>query len=83
MRAICKYKVGDKVKIKSLDWYNKNKNKALRECVDCGNRMFTPQMSKWCGMVVTIVHIENDCYMDENAWYWTDEMIECLVETLT
>ena len=77
-----KYKVGDKVRINSIDWYNENKNKF-------GNVWehypFDKDMSKYCGKVMTISHIRGDHYtMVENLVnYWTDNMIECKVEEET
>ena len=41
-----KYKVGDRVKIQSLDWYNENKDEYGQ--VDCGSRFFFAEMSDWC-----------------------------------
>ena len=78
-----KYKVGDKVQIKSIDWYNKNKD-------DTGyvhlRIIFTPMMSKYCGQVTTIIDaINNDKYkiaLDNGYYDWTDEMIEGLMEDL-
>ena len=60
-----KYKVGDKVKIKSLDWYKKtlrlpsklswiNKQIGFFEGIRCGSRVFTDAMCKFCGKVMTI-----------------------------
>ena len=76
-----KYKAGDQVRIKSLDWYNKNiKNNGI---IICGSESFTHPMSHFCDKVVTIVTIQDDCYRileDDGDWYWTDEMIEGLVE---
>ena len=46
-----KYKVGDKVLIKSADWYYKNKDKIE---IDCGDARFIPSMVKFCGQIVTI-----------------------------
>ena len=52
-----KYKVGDKVKIKSLDWYNSNKNeKGLAMCNGLG---FAASMTDYCGKVLTIQTITN------------------------
>ena len=72
-----KYKVGDKVRVKSLDWYNSNKNEAgyvsLREL------SFTKDMSKFCGHIVTIKEIKNHHYIikeDDFEWYFGDEMFE-------
>lgn len=74
-----KYKVGDKVRINSIDWYNENKNKFGNVW---GHYPFDKDMSKYCGKVMTISHIRGDHYtMVENLVnYWTDNMIECKVE---
>ena len=76
-----KYKVGDKVKIKSLDWYNENKDET--DDIECSNNIwFYKEMSKFCGKVMTISHIRADHYtmVEDLVGYWTDEMIECKVE---
>lgn len=77
-----KYKVGDKVRIKSLDWYNENKDK--NGIVFSNVYMpFYSYMRKYCGQILTITQIleygycmKEDCEVNG----WTDEMIEGLVE---
>ena len=74
-----KYKVGDKVRIKSLDWYNKHTNDYGN--VVCGNLCFNSCNKHWCGKIVTIETVHRDCYLvKENDAYWNDIMIEGLVE---
>ena len=79
-----KYKVGDKVRIKSLDWYNENKDED--GIVELSTHIFTPGMSQFCGKVVTIEDVFEDIddnvvyYIEEIDYDWTDEMFECLVE---
>ena len=76
------YKVGDKVRIKSIDWYNENKDDY--GYVWCTEFLFTPEHSKYCGRELTISHIaefEIPSYvMESNGHDWTAEMIEGLVE---
>lgn len=77
-----KYKVGDQVKIQSLDWYNENKDEyGYVRCIDF---LFTPEHSKYCGCEFTISHITEfqipSYIMENNGHEWTDEMIEGLVE---
>ena len=79
-----KYKVSDRVRIKSLDWYNKNKNKS-HGTVACGGKYFDYDMREWCGKTMTIIAAHKTCYSyimkeDERKHLWTDEMIEGLVE---
>lgn len=50
-----KYKVGDKVRIKSLDWYYENRDKI--DQIDCGNVCFVRNMATLCGKIVTISSI--------------------------
>ena len=76
-----KYKVGDRVKIKSLDWYNENKNQLGR--VSCGSKSYTIEMCFFCGKTLTIQAIGLDFYLmeEDNLGYeFTDEMIEGLAE---
>ena len=77
-----KYKVGDKVRIKSIDWYNKNKD--AEDVVHCGNKVFDNYMSVFCGSVVTIggVYPHNGYSIreDMHCRAWTDEMIEGRIE---
>ena len=75
-----KYKIGDKVKVKSHEWYEDNAN-YLSE-IECGNTVFIPDMKCYCGTTVTIMkrfsHIK--CYSieeDNGVHYWSDEMFEC------
>ena len=82
-----KYNVGDKVRIKSLKWYNRNKN----YCGDVSLIKFTHSqfnflgvMSHYCGVVLTISEVNDGWYVMQEPTYdfcWTDEMIECLVES--
>ena len=82
-----KYKPGDKVRIKSFDWYNANKDEDGR--VMCDYIGFCKEMAKYCGAVLTIMTIGNQdigskqkYFMHETdyAWGFTDDMIEGLVD---
>ena len=74
-----RFKVGDRVRIKSLDWYNENKTS--EGCLVCGESHINPEMINMLGKIVTISSIEGNHYrIKEYAWNWTDEMIEGLVE---
>ena len=75
-----KYKVGDRVKVKSLDWYNKNKNEHGE--IICGAQMFVDEMSVHCGEVLTIKKIvfDDSYFMKDKGYLWTDEMIEGLAD---
>lgn len=79
-----KYKVGDKVRIKSLDWYETNKCGGR---VMCDSLAFLEMMTDWCGKELTVDLI----YTDERGsgyimkepkiqWRFNDSMIEDLVD---
>ena len=76
-----KYRAGNKVRIKSLDWYNENKG--MNGLVG----LFTPCMKKLCGKVVTLDSAYNGKYTaieeDAKGYYLDDSMIEGLAEGLT
>ena len=79
-----KYKEGDKVLIKSLDWYNEAK-KSLRGGVILKPYHFSQEMKGFCGRVLTIKSVRHDHYEMEDcySYRWTDEMIEGLAEEET
>lgn len=73
---VMKYKVGDKVRVKSKQWYDKNKDTGGIVKV---SKFFVEEMSEWCGKEVTIRAIFDDFYTleeDKEVWNWTDEMFE-------
>lgn len=68
-----KRKIGDKVVIRSLDWYNTNKDKYGEIGI------FVPDMTKYCGKEATIEETFINGYfinIDRHHWYWKDEMFE-------
>lgn len=78
--SVEKYKVGDKVLVKSLDWYNENKNGMGDVLVPC---TFVEGMSQYCGKVLTIRRVGISAYCVEECGYsWSDEMFERLIEPL-
>ena len=75
-----KYKPGDRVRVKSLDWYNTNKN-SEGAIISHDWHIFDESMSEFCGKVVTIVYYNSrgDCYEikeDGKVKYWSDDMFE-------
>ena len=73
-----KFKVGDKVRVKSLEWYNENKN-LDGDIIDKEgqkNGVFTKYMRSWCGDVIKIYSVKNNYYMANNGWTWYDWMLE-------
>ena len=82
-----KYKPGDKVRIKSIDWYNENKDETGRVMFDYIG--FCKEMTKYCGAVLTIMTIGNQdigskqkyfMHETDHPWGFTDEMIEDIVD---
>lgn len=74
-----KYKVGDKVRLKTWDSMEKEYGLrsdgaiALRPCVN------EIDMKRYCGKLTEITHIDDDAYRikaDGGMWCWTDKMIE-------
>lgn len=84
-----KYEVGDKVLIKDINWYNKNKDEDGD--ISCGEFSFVSQMSKFCGKILTIdVDFEDGSYLmkeDTDGFVFTNEMFDTFakeeVERLT
>ena len=78
-----KYKVGDKVRVRQ--WDDMAKEFGFSGCtksnIDILGCLFTNNMKKFCGSVVTISNIasDNSRYLikeDDQNWYWTDDMFE-------
>ena len=74
-----KYKVGDKVRIKSKDWYLNNKDED--GYVFLGKDTFVDDMAEYCGMEAKIAAFNDreDKYtidIDNGKWVWADEMFE-------
>lgn len=75
------YKVGDRVRIKSLDWYEKNKDLCGVVHYDVSGFSFPHQMSRFCGEVLTIEVISGPTIKmieDNGLWAWHEKMIEGL-----
>lgn len=71
-----KYKVGDKVVVKSLDWYNKNKDAGGVVRVPCS---FVKDMQQFCGKTLVIRGVNvYSYYVEGNSYLWSDEMFEGL-----
>ena len=90
-----KYSIGDKVRVKSIDWYNQmlsipNKvvwqNNLSEEFVGiwCGSQIFYKDMCVYCDRIMTIRGIVEDSYYimeEDNCGYkFTDGMLEGKVE---
>lgn len=83
-----KYKVGDKVRIKSIEWYNQNKDShGLVLNRDKDKNVFCYNMQRHCGEELTIRHIsENGIYvLTDNEgigtrelymWSWSEWMFD-------
>ena len=80
-----KLELGQKVIIKSLDWYNSNKDDS--KTIKLTTEVFVEEMSEYCGKTATIVDVfkdldgvdDNIMYridLDNRGWNWTDEMFE-------
>lgn len=81
-----KLELGQKVTIKSLDWYNSNKGE-YDGAVKLDSEVFVEEMSEYCGKTATILDAFKDLDgesntimyridLDERGWNWTDEMFE-------
>lgn len=71
------YKVGDKVRIKSKEWYDENKDEDGNVNIPF---LFNSEMSYYCGEITTITKIEKysyyRIYLDGEKWNWSDEMFD-------
>ena len=74
------YKVGNKLKVKSLAWYDKNKGSRGSIATD---DTFVFDMKKYCGKVLTITGVEKDwlytrfhMYEDDGEFCWNPFMFE-------
>lgn len=68
-----KYKVGDKVKVRS----------DLKENIRYGGQIFARDMAVHCGKNVEISKVHDDAYCikeSDREWFWTDEMFEPVEE---
>ena len=80
---IMKYKAGDRVLVKSFDWYYENRDRI--DEVDCGNATFISEMVTFCKKTVTISSVlpTLEVYRikeDGGRYHWTDKMFEKLAE---
>ena len=75
-----KYKVGDKVRVKSLEWYNAFSNNG-KEYIRHGGSWFTftKEMCEHGGKTATVVKINKDLHhldIDNGECAWFDWMLE-------
>ena len=74
-----KYKVGDKVKIKGLDWYYSNSD--CMGNVNCGDLNFTTLQTSYCGKTLEILSVCDGYYIMKTVGHlWTDDMFEGIAD---
>lgn len=73
-----KHKIGDKVRIKSREWYDNNEGKDADGDILCGGIYFDHDMRPYCGKSATITDVAGtySIDIDNGKWSWTDEMFE-------
>ena len=81
-----KHKVGDKVTIKSKEWFEKNKKNLFNhpsekqyDYVKCGDFNMVSGQTEYCGKEATILSSYYGCYyldIDNMYWLWNDLMLE-------
>ena len=73
-----KYKVGDKVRVKSLEWHD-TMIKDDSGCIRYNNESFVETMKTHCGKEAVVVMLGEDYYsldIDRGFWSWYDWMLE-------
>ena len=73
-----KYKVGDKVKVKSLEWHDAM-IKDNSGCIRYNKESFVGSMKKHCGKEAVVVALGKDYYsldIDRGLWSWYDWALE-------
>ena len=70
-----KFKVGDKVRVKSLEWYNENKD-VFGDIIISKKYIFLDRMAEYCGKVLEITEICDDYFRTGNDYIWQDWMLE-------
>lgn len=76
-----RFKVNDRVRVKSLEWYNDNKTESGNVK---GGIPFIKEMTIYCNQVLTISEISGNGYHTRETGcqiYWNDDMFEGLVES--
>ena len=70
-----KYKIGDKVRVKSIDWYNRNERKNGTVLIGPG---FVEDMSKYCGKEYFIEKYFYNWYVLNgiDCWKFCDDFFE-------
>lgn len=71
----------EKVQIKSIDWYNANKDESGDIITE--DNAFISHMSKYCGQTATITRRWSFGYeldIDGGDWYWFDDCLEDVVK---
>ena len=75
-----RYKVGDKVRIKSLEWYNSADKNIFGYISNIENdNSFVSDMVRYCGMDAKISSVNTNYYIidiDGGDWYWCDWMFD-------
>lgn len=72
-----KYKVGDKVKVRSWESMAKQFGVDRYGDIRMTNTFFVDRMRKYCGEILTITRVNMSSYITKgNSWNWTDEMFE-------
>ena len=76
-----KHKIGDIVRVKSNDWWEKSEKKEIRELnslyILCGKFRFLSQMKIYLGSKFTISKVFDGYYsVAECNYFFTDQMFE-------
>jgi hypothetical protein len=76
-------KVGDRIKINSLDWYNSKEKDPFSDSIKLDGNDFVTDMIEYLGKEAVITRVfyhkgvPNYCLdIDGGDWGWTDEMFE-------
>lgn len=79
-----KYKVGDKVRIKSKKWYRDSDKDRHGNVMFPDGMCFNKNMAKFCGKVGIINFVIGGSWykinLDFDKWFWTEDCFEEAVE---